>query len=242
MALGHRWHAQEWQILEAIVSRISFIDRFIQLISWISFRLILSQIILSQIIQFWGARHLQSWVVNRHWNLPVVIFHFCKLDREVIFWNLCLPVISFQGQTTDAFVESFKSPLAKAKTIAMFVLFKFQTYSIFCLTKFPRNIYIQKRAEPPESEKPNGPSIEGERGKVQNLNSMKWLLDRAALARPGNDGKEETLASDRLSAAPTRAREEEGLCLPSRIMGRLLSPSQQRWSQERFRGFWGDPS
>ena len=51
-------------------------------------------------------------------------------------------------------------PLAKAKTIAMFVSFKFQTYSIFCLTKFPRRIYIQKRAEPPESEKPNGPSIE----------------------------------------------------------------------------------
>ena len=133
-------------------------------------------------------------------------------------------------------------PLAKAKTIAMFVLLKFQTYSIFCLTKFPRNIYIQKRAEPPESEKPNGSSIARERGKVQNLNSMKWLLDRAALARSGNDEKEETLASDRLSAAPTRAREEEGLCLPSRIMGRLLSPSQQRWSQERFRGFWGDPS
>ena len=114
----------------------------------------------------------------------------------------------------------------------MFVLFKFQTYSIFCLTKFPRNIYIQKRAEPPESEKPNGSSIARERGKVQNLN-----LDRAALARSGNDEKEEMLASDRLSAAPTRAREEEGLCLPSRIMGRLLSPSQQRWSQERFRGF-----
>ena len=108
----------------------------------------------------------------------------------------------------------FQIPPGKGKTIAMFVLFKFQTYSIFCLTKFPRNIYIQKRAEPPESEKPNGPSIEGERGKVQNLNSMKWLLDRAALARPGNDEKEETLASDRLGAAPTRAREEEGcVCL-----------------------------
>ena len=64
-------------------------------------------------------------------------------------------------------------PLAKAKTIAMFVLFKSQTYSIFCLTKFPRRIYIQKRAEPPESEKPNGSSIARERGKVQNLNSMK---------------------------------------------------------------------
>ena len=133
-------------------------------------------------------------------------------------------------------------PLAKAKTIAMFVLLKFQTYSIFCLTKFPRRIYSQKHAEPPESEKPNGSSIARERGKVQNLNSMKWLLDRAALARSGNDEKEETLASNCLSAAPTRAREEEGLCLPSRIMGRLLSPSQQRWSQERFRGFWGDPS
>ena len=89
------------------------------------------------------------------------------------FANLCLPVISFQGQTTDAFVESFKSPPGKGKKPAMFVLFKFQTYSIFCLTKFPRRIYIQKRAEPPESEKPNGSSIARERGKVQNLNSMK---------------------------------------------------------------------
>ena len=89
------------------------------------------------------------------------------------FANLCLPVISFQGQTTDAFVESFKSPPGKGKTIAMFVLFKSQTYSIFCLTKFPRRIYIQKHAEPPESEKPNGSSIAKERGKVQNLNSMK---------------------------------------------------------------------
>ena len=89
------------------------------------------------------------------------------------FANLCLPVISFQGQTTDAFVESFKSPPGKGKTIAMFVLFKLQTYSIFCLTKFSRRIYIQKRAEPPESEKPNGSWIARERGKVQNLNSMK---------------------------------------------------------------------
>ena len=31
------------------------------------------------------------------------------------FANLCLPVISFQGQTTDAFVESFKSPPGKGK-------------------------------------------------------------------------------------------------------------------------------
>ena len=54
----------------------------------------------------------------------------------------------------------FQIPPGKGKTIAMFVLFKFQTYSIVCLTKFPRNIYIHKRAEPPESEKPNGPSIE----------------------------------------------------------------------------------
>ena len=183
----------------------------------------LSQSLFSTDIETCYFSLLQKWPRSFYLKLVSSCYFFPRTDDGRICWK-------------------FQIPPGKGKTIAMFVLFKFQTYSIFCLTKFPRNIYIQKRAEPPESEKPNGSSIARERGKVQNLNSMKWLLDRAALARPGNDEKEEMLASDRQSAAPTRAREEEGLCLPSRIMGRLLSPSQQRWSQERFRGFWGDPS
>ena len=96
---------------------------------------------------------------------PLLFFTFSKLT-EKFFSKTCVFLLFLsKDRRRTHLLKVSNLPLAKAKTIAMFVLFKFQTYSIFCLTKFPRNIYIQKRAEPPESEKPNGSSIARESAK-----------------------------------------------------------------------------
>ena len=104
---------------------------------------------------------------------PCYFSLFSKLTEKFLSKTCVFLLFLSKDRRRTHLLKVSNPPLAKAKTIAMFVLFKFQTYSIFCLTKFPRRIYIQKRAEPPESEKPNGSSIASERGKVQNLNSMK---------------------------------------------------------------------